>query len=89
MFGMSVKLKVEQKLVSVYSLMGLLFGVLSNWMYSTSLALAMILPAAVYFASVVALRKYAKITKVSSIASNTLVTFFLVWIVVWVFLYNL
>lgn len=81
-------MKKEQKLVMIYTVLGVLCGLLSNYMVS-SLPFALMLPAVIYFVSLFLLMKISKESKLKMVISNTLITFFAVWITVWVFLYNL
>jgi hypothetical protein len=81
-------MKIEQKLVTLYTVMGVLCGILSNYLMS-NLMFALLLPVACYLGSIVMVIKMVKERKLRMIISNSLITFFAVWITMWVFLYNL
>jgi len=82
-------MKLEQKIVAAYLLVGLVCGILSNYLASINLAYALLVPLGIYFVTLVPLVKVVKERRFRMLISNSLVTFFLVWIMVWVFLYNL
>jgi len=87
-----VKLKtltIEQKIVFVYMMIGIVCGLISSYYTATNLPYALMFPVAIYAIVTVPLLRMAKEHKTSMIISNSLVTFLLVWILVWVFLYNI
>ena len=89
MNDMKLGLKMEQKLVLGYTAIGVALGFVSDWLFRVDLAMALLVPTAIYFASLVPIMNLVKETKFRFLISNTLITFFLVWIMTWVFLYNL
>lgn len=84
-----VKMKIEQKIVAAYSVIGLACGLISDYFTPANLTFALLVPAAIYFATMLPLVKLVKEQKMRMLVSNSLITFFLVWIMVWVFLYNI
>jgi len=86
---MKLNIMLEQKIVAVYSAVGFACGVLSNYLTTINLSLALLLPTACYFATLFPLIKLIKERKLRMLVSNSLITFFLVWLMVWVFLQNL
>lgn len=84
-----VTIKLEQKIVGVYSVIGAVCGVLSDYLTSFSLLYAFILPAAIYVATLFPFMKVVKEKGVKKFALSGFVTFFLLWITVWIFFHNL
>lgn len=84
-----ISITLEQKIVTVYSLAGFVCGMVSNYLNTFSLTLALLLPMAVYLVTLLPLIKFVKERKLRMLISNSLITFFLVWLMVWVFLHNL
>ena len=82
-------MKVEQKTVAVYMVIGFLCGIFSNYLTSINLTLSLLVPVAVYFGTLLPLIRIVKERKFRVLISNSLITFFLVWLMIWVFLYNL
>lgn len=82
-------MKLEQKIVAAYLLVGFVCGILSNYLASINLTYALLVPLGIYFVTLVPLVKVIKERRFRMLISNSLVTFFLVWVMVWVFLYNL
>jgi len=83
-------LKVEQKIVFAYTMLGVLLGFVTNYLLkiNTSLSIALGLPPVVYFASLLPLTSLVK-QKKSPLFFNSFVTFILVWLTVWILFYNL
>jgi Mn2+/Fe2+ NRAMP family transporter len=82
-------MKLEQKIVAIYTVAGLMFGVISHYLTASSLLLALVLPVVSYFITV---WPFVKLLKEKDTKKNILsgfMTFFLVWITVWIFFYNL
>lgn len=77
-------MKQDQIVVAMFSLLGILAGIISN--YSVKF-LQFLIPLIIYVAAFFLLIKFAK-SKIASLLINSLVTFVLVWIVVWVLLYG-
>lgn len=77
----------ERSLTLIYLVLGIVTGVLSNyWNMTISIAVGIVL----YLASFFIIRQIATERKKSSwYVLNTLLTFVLVWLVTWIFLFNL
>jgi len=84
-----MEIRLEQKMAAAYLALGVACGVFSNYLAESMLLYALLLPLAVYAISVAVLAKLMRGQKKSQLISNSLLTFMLVWAVVWVFLYNL
>lgn len=83
-------IKLDQKLTAVYMALGAAAGVLANWLAEGGmLPYAFLAPLAIYAATVAVLARLAKGQKASKLVSGSLMTFVLVWAVVWVFLFNI
>ncbi len=80
---------IEQKIVFVYSVIGLVCGFVSSIFTSSNMSYALLVPLGIYAVATALLLKMTKEHKTSTVVSNSLVTFLLVWMLVWVFLYNL
>ena len=81
--------KFDQKLVGIYSIMGTVCGFISNYLTATNLSYSLMIPLGVYALSAVPLLRMTKEHKTQKVVSNSILTFLLVWIMVWVFLYNI
>lgn len=83
-------MKVEQKIVFAYTILGILLGFMTNYLLkmNVDLILALVLPFAVYFASLLPLMTLAK-EKKSLLFYNSFITFILVWLTAWVLFYNI
>lgn len=77
----------ERSLTLIYLVLGIVTGVLSNyWNMTISIAVGIVL----YLASFFIIRQIAtERKKFSWYVLNTLLTFVLVWLVTWIFLFNL
>lgn len=84
-------MKTEQFFALGYLVLGICFGVVSNTFVKTGfgLSFALGIPLIVYFASLSALMKLVKQKKKTWVFSNSLVTFVLIWLIVWILLHNL
>jgi hypothetical protein len=83
-------IKLEQKLTAAYLALGAACGVLADYLATNAmLPYALLVPLVVYAATVTALARLMKGQKTSKLVSNSLMTFVLVWAVVWVFLFNI
>lgn len=89
MKNMKFNMLLEQRIVTVYLFVGIVCGLLSNYLTSINLALALLVPVVCYFVTLFPLIKIVKERRFRMLISNSLITFFLVWIMIWVFLYNL
>jgi membrane associated rhomboid family serine protease len=82
-------MKLEQKLVLIYLAIGIVMGVLSNYLYEKmGLAVAVAVPLVIYAISIAAFLNIVKDRKVKSVVINSFVTFILFWLVIWIFLFN-
>ncbi len=79
-------MKLEQILTLAYSGLGLISGFISNYLKSITLGLGV--PIAIYIISYIILMKLVSYKKKSWLTANSLITFILVWLVVWIFLFN-
>jgi len=83
-------MKLEQKIVLIYLVIGMVMGVLSNYLFaSMGLLVAIITPFVVYAVTIAALLNIVKERKVKTVVLNSFVTFILFWLVVWIFLFNI
>ena len=84
-------MKIDQIIVAVYVLLGIALGMVSNYFNKSfgSLLLAFAAPIAVYLAAVFPLLKAVKQKKKKWLIQNSLLAFFLIWIVSWIVLHNL
>ncbi len=83
-------MKIDQKVVAVYTVIGLLGGLISNYLMGTNVILASVVPFAMCLSTLFPLVKLTKNeSKKSRILFNGFFTFFLVWMTVWILLYNL
>ena len=83
-------MKIDQKVVAVYTVIGLLGGLISNYLMDTSVILASVVPFALCLLSLLLFVQMVKNeSKKSRILFNGFFTFFLVWMTVWILLYNL
>jgi hypothetical protein len=81
-------MEVERWVVVLFTLLGLVGGVMSNYLHGlVGLASAVVLPWAV--CSLLVALSHKLLTPTRWLALNSLVTFGLVWLVTWIFLYNL
>jgi len=83
-------LKVEQKIILAYTVLGILLGFATNYLLKANvdLIIALALPFAVYFISFFPLNILAKQKKLL-LFYNSFISFVLVWLTVWVLIYNL
>lgn len=80
-------MNLEQKLISIFSLLGIVSGFISN--YFRIFSLSLILPLVIYCLVFLILTKFIKEKKIKWMITNSLITFILVWLVVWIFLFNI
>jgi len=83
-------LKVEQKIILVYTILGISLGFATNYLLKINidLTIALALPFVVYFLSFLPLTILVK-QKKSLLFYNSFISFVLIWLTVWVLLYNL
>ena len=82
-------IKLDQKIVAIYTVIGLAAGIISNYLTGNSVILAMILPLILYFITLIPLVKKTGEKRRKRIVLNSFLTLFLMWATVWIFLYNL
>ncbi len=82
------EIKLEQKLVAVFSLLGAMSGYVSNYL-SYNEFYPFVATGLIYGASLLVASAMSRKDKKNIVVSNSLITFLLVWIVVWTFLYNI
>lgn len=85
---------IEQIIILIYACLGVGVGLISNFFTSTAsphqnLATALLVPLAVYFASLAFLLRTIQQKKKRWLVYNSFMTFILVWLVVWIFLFNI
>lgn len=84
---------IEQKIILIYTGLGVGVGLISNFFTHAAspyqnLATALLMPLAIYFISLTTLLKTIRQTKTKWLVYNSFVTFVLVWLIAWIFLYN-
>ena len=84
-------MKIDQVFALGYLALGVFLGVLSNYLLSSNgnLTFALVIPLFVYLVSLFPLLKFIKSKKRRWIITNSFITFVLIWLVVWILLYNL
>lgn len=78
---------LEQKLAVLFFILGVVAGFASN--YLANLLFSLAAGVAIYAASFSVLAGKIKSKKTKWLVTNSLVTFVLVWLVVWIFLFNM
>jgi len=83
--------RIERTILFVFLTLGILIGFTSNYFNKAldNLAFALITPLVVYLAAQVPFMKFVKDKKKKWIFYNSFLTFFLIWIVVWILLHNM
>ena len=81
-------MKVEQKIVMIYTFLGFVSGFLTNYTIGLGLTIAFSIPFIIYFISLPFLTYLVKKRKII-LFYNSFVTFILVWLTIWILLYNL
>ncbi len=79
-------MKLSQMLTLAYTGLGIVAGYISNAFENR--AVAILSAFLIYMITYVLLLKIISYKKRSWLVSNTLITFILVWLVVWIFLFN-
>jgi len=84
-------MKVDKVVIFIYVLLGFGLGFFSNFFLQilSSLFLAFVVPILIYSATLFPLLKMVRQKKKKWLVSNSLITFLLVWLLVWITLYNL
>lgn len=80
-------MKTDQTVTLVFSFLGLLLGFFSNLI--SHLMLAILIPLIVYIAVLYYFIKRSKVKKKRPIITNSIISYFLLWLIVWIFLFNL
>jgi hypothetical protein len=83
-------MKAEQLITSVYVALGILFAFVSNYITKSlsNVIIAILIPIIFYAVTVGPLFKLGKLHKRKMLVSSSIVTFFCVWIVAWIILFN-
>ena len=81
-------MKVEQKIAMIYTLLGFVSGFLTNYTTGLSLTIALSIPFIIYFISLPFLTHSVK-KKKTILFYHSFMTFILVWLTIWILLYNL
>jgi hypothetical protein len=83
-------MKIDQIIVSIYVLLGILLGLASNYFNKNlgGLLLAFVVPLAIYLATLFPLLKLVKQKQKKWLIQNSLIAFFLIWIIVWIIAHN-
>ena len=88
-----MELRIEQKIVLVYFALGAAVALVSDVFSSISPLsnpfAALLFPLVVYVVALYILIKNVKHKKMKSLVTNSLLSYFLIWLVIWVLLYNL
>jgi Mn2+/Fe2+ NRAMP family transporter len=88
-----MEFKIEQKIVAVYFALGLLVALASSFIASLSpsngLMISISISLAVYIIALVTLLRLVKYKKTKTLVQNSMLSYFLIWLVVWLLLYNL
>lgn len=82
-------MKAEQIITSVYVAFGIIFGFISNYVTKNlNVYIAIVIPLIFYAVTVGPLFRLGKLHKRKMLVSNSIITFFCVWIVAWIILFN-
>jgi hypothetical protein len=83
-------MKAEQVVTFVYVLLALVFAYVSNILMKSfsNLFFAVAIPFLLYGLSIGPLIKLGKMHPKKMLVSNSLVTFFFIWLVAWIIFYN-
>ena len=84
-------MRADQVIVAAYLVLGIVIGMVSNYFNKVlgSLLLAFIIPIVVYLISAFPLFKLVKQKKKNWLVKNSLITFLLVWIIIWIVAHNM
>lgn len=86
---MLTSMKIEQKLSIIFSGMGLVTALISNFITNFSVIVALVIPLIVYVATFNFVLRHPHDKKKRVLFVNSFFSFFLVWLIVWIILYNL
>lgn len=78
----------DQTITLVFTAIGILAGAVSYYL-SNTVILALVLPVPIYATTLSILTRLVKEKKVKQMVYSSSVTFVLIWLLVWIFLYNL
>ena len=81
-----MQMKIEQKINGVFALLGIAVGVVSN---SLQASFAIALAVGVYIISFLVMKRFVRTKKNNWLVGNSAASFFLIWWVVFVIIYNL
>jgi hypothetical protein len=83
-------MKAEQVVTSVYVVLGIIFAYVSSYFTKSfsNIFFAISIPFLFYALSIGPLFKIGKLHKRKMLISNSLVTFFFVWLVAWIIFFN-
>ncbi len=79
-------MNLKQQITLLYTGLGIVCGIVSY--LAVNLTWALIVPLIIYAISNAVLLKYIKTNEMKKLSYNNLITFILVWMTVWVFLYT-
>jgi hypothetical protein len=84
-------MKIDQVLALIYLATGIVFGYISNYFNKVlgNLVLAFVIPIIFYLVSIVPLFRIVKNKKKNWLISNSLITFFIIWFIVWIIANNM
>ena len=80
-------MKIERLVIVSFTTLGIVCGVVSSWF--GDLILGIIIPFIVYIVLSGIMLKFVKSKKKQWLISNSFITFVLMWLVVWISIFNL
>lgn len=80
-------MKLDQTITLIYTVVGVLSGFISSYFHN--LLLAVVIPLIIYVISLVPLLNSVKQKKKFWLFYNSFITFALVWMMVWILIFNL
>lgn len=78
-------MKTDQIIIIAFSILGIIAGIISNYFVGI---LSFATPILIYIVSFLPVVKFVK-SKLTNLISSSLVTFVLIWLLVWILLYGL
>ena len=89
-----MEINIDQKIVMIFFTLGAAVALTSNFFSCPvspvrSILLAFLFPAAVYLAALLILLKVVTQKKTKPLIYNSFMSFFLIWLVIWILLCNL
>jgi len=82
-------MKVEKIIAFCYLVLGIAMGMVSNYFTKSSSIIAFLIPFGIYVVSLFFLFRFVKNKKKTWIFYNSFITFALIWLVVWILVFNL